>query len=57
MILSENLIIFDDFYTQIWRKITQIGLAIHLINVGSDQNAKINGQDSVVLPEQKCQIV
>lgn len=57
MILSENLIIFDDFYTSIWKKITQIGLAIHLINVGSNQNAKINGIDSVMLPKQKCQII
>jgi hypothetical protein len=36
MILSENLIIFDDFYTSIWTKITQIGLAIHMIKIGSD---------------------
>jgi hypothetical protein len=57
MILSENLIIFNDFYTSIWKKISLIGLAIHLINVGSNQNAKISGVDSVMTAEQKCCII
>ena len=51
MILSENLIIFNDFYNSIWNKISLIGLAIHLINVGSNQNAKICTPNQVLKPE------
>lgn len=40
MIKAENLLIFRDFYDELWSKLTQIALAIHLVKIGSepDQN-------------------
>ena len=36
-----------------WSKLASIGLAIHLIKIGSEQNAKVNGSDSVMAEKQR----
>lgn len=44
LIVAENILLFSDFYNQMWTKLSQIAIAIQMVNVGLNSESDMPKQ-------------